>query len=124
MRLDFDTQRAGAISEMIKPFPTLFAIVRRAIVAASVVTLFVAPTASIHAMPKPQKTSNSANRAKQEKKNAAAEAKKKADARKELTGRDHQGNHDSLTKQTKKGAKGDKHMNGVKQAGRAGSGKK
>ena len=69
----------------------------------------------------PQQTSNSANKKKQDKTKAAQAGKQKAAARKAVTGRDHQGNHDSLTKPTKKGAKGDKHMNGVKQSGAAGS---
>lgn len=53
---------------------------------------------------------------------AAVRAEKavKADERKALTGRVRQGNHDSNTKAEKKGPKGDRHMNGVNQAGRAG----
>src|SRR5262249_42624454 len=58
------------------------------------------------------------NNKKQAKVKAAQEGKKKAKARKELTGRDHQGNHDSLTKRGKRGgAKGDRHDNGIRQAG-------
>jgi hypothetical protein len=74
----------------------------------------------------PQKTSNSAKvtAKKQEKKAAIAQGKKDAKARKQLTGRDHQGNHDSLTKSNVRGGpKGDRHDNGVKQAGNAGGSK-
>lgn len=48
------------------------------------------------------------------------QAKKKAKARKQLTGRNRQGNHDSNTKPNKKGPKGDKHAKGVRQSGSAG----
>ena len=85
------------------------------------VTLVLAPVHPIRAMPQPQQTSNPSNKKKQDKIKAAQAGKQKAAARKAVTGRDHQGNHDSLTKPTKKGAKGDKHMNGVKQSGAAGS---
>jgi Ni/Co efflux regulator RcnB len=61
---------------------------------------------------------------KQDKIKAAQAGKAKAAARKQLTGRDHQGNHDSLTKPNKSGAKGDKHAKGIKQAGAAGTKKK
>jgi hypothetical protein len=105
-------------------FRTLFVITHRVIVATSMVIFVLAPIHTVHAMPKPQKTSNSDNKKKQEKKKAAVDGKKKAAARKELTGRDHQGNHDSLTKKSVKGAKGDKHMKGVTQSGAAGSSKK
>src|SRR5882672_10800053 len=49
-------------------------------------------------------------------------AQKGAD-RKALTGRDHQGNHDRLTKSIvgTGGAKGDRHMSGINKAGTAGS---
>lgn len=58
---------------------------------------------------------------KEQKSAVRAEKHEKAKARKELTGRDHQGNHDSLTKkEVRGGAKGDRHANGVRQAGRAG----
>jgi len=61
---------------------------------------------------------------KQDKVKAAQAGKAKAAARKQVTGRDHQGNHDSLTKPNKSGAKGDRHANGIKQAGAAGKKKK
>jgi hypothetical protein len=61
---------------------------------------------------------------KQDKIKAAQAGKAKAAARKQVTGRDHQGNHDSLTKSNKSGAKGDRHANGIKQAGAAGTKKK
>ena len=61
---------------------------------------------------------------KQDKIKAAQAGKAKAAARKQLTGRDHQGNHDSLTKPNKSGAKGDKHAKGIKQSGAAGQKKK
>jgi len=61
---------------------------------------------------------------KQDKIKAAQAGKAKAAARKQVTGRDHQGNHDSLTKPNKSGAKGDRHANGIKQAGAAGKKKK
>lgn len=49
-----------------------------------------------------------------------AQGKQKAADRKKLTGRDHQGNHDSRTKpNVRGGAKGDRHDNGVRQAGKA-----
>ena len=70
-------------------------------------------------MPKPQKTSNPKNRKKQEKQKDSAAGKEKAKNRKELTGRDHQGNHDSNTKETKR--HDDRHDHGIKVAGRAGS---
>ncbi|CCE04717.1 exported hypothetical protein [Bradyrhizobium sp. STM 3843] len=65
-----------------------------------------------------------AKASKQDKIKAAQAGKAKAAARKQLTGRDHQGNHDSLTKPNKSGAKGDRHAKGVKQAGAAGKKKK
>lgn len=47
--------------------------------------------------------------------------REKAAARKELTGRYRQGNHDSQTKPTVRGGpKGDRHDNGVRQGGHAG----
>jgi len=61
---------------------------------------------------------------KQDKIKAAQAGKAKAAARKQVTGRDHQGNHDSLTKPNKSGSKGDRHANGIKQAGAAGTKKK
>ena len=61
---------------------------------------------------------------KQDKIKAAQAGKAKAAARKQVTGRDHQGNHDSMTKPNKSGAKGDRHANGIKQAGAAGKKKK
>ena len=71
-------------------------------------------------MPLPQKTSKSSKQsAKNQAKNKGiADGKKKSDARKALTGRDHQGNHDSRTKQTKR--HDDRHDHGIKVAGRAG----
>jgi hypothetical protein len=71
-------------------------------------------------MPKPQKTSTSSVNAakKQKRKKDRAEAIGAAKNRKNLTGRDHQGNHDSATKQTKR--HDDRHDHGVKVAGRAG----
>jgi hypothetical protein len=88
-------------------------------------TITAVTTVPVAANP-PQKTSNSAavSAKKQGKIKAAKEGKAKAAARKRLTGRDHQGNHDSLTKPNKSGAKGDKHAEGIKQAGAAGSKKK
>jgi hypothetical protein len=76
-------------------------------------------------MPKPQRTSKSSIEAAktQAQKKASKDGKQKAQERKELTGRNHQGNHDSLTKPNKSGAKGDKHAHGIKQAGAAGSSK-
>lgn len=51
----------------------------------------------------------------------AAQGAQKASDRKELTGRNRQGNHDSLTKPTVRGgAKGDRHDNGRRQNGSAG----
>lgn len=51
----------------------------------------------------------------------AAEGREKATARKALTGRDHQGNHDSLTKpEVRGGPKGDRHDHGRRQNGSAG----
>lgn len=51
----------------------------------------------------------------------AAEGREKAAERKALTGRDHQGNHDSLTKpEVRGGPKGDRHDNGRRQNGSAG----
>lgn len=103
-------------------FPTSWSSIRRVILTVCVaVTLVLAPLHPVRAMPQPQQTSNQANKKKQDKIKAAQAGKQKAAARKAVTGRDHQGNHDSLTKPTKKGAKGDKHMNGVKQSGAAGS---
>jgi hypothetical protein len=61
-----------------------------------------------------------AKSSKQDKVKAAQAGKAKATARKQVTGRDHQGNHDSLTKPNKSGPKGDRHANGIKQAGAAG----
>ena len=56
---------------------------------------------------------------------AAVEASRKAKDRKEATGRDHQGNHDSLTKAGPSGgSKGDRHDHGVQQAGAAGGNSK
>src|SRR5712664_3778266 len=80
-------------------------------------TIAAATAVPVEAKP-PQKTSNSAavSAKKQGKIKAAKEGKAKAAARKQLTGRDHQGNHDSLTKPNKSGAKGDKHAKGIKQA--------
>jgi hypothetical protein len=109
---------------MNRLFATPPAIIRRAILGASLVAFVLVSIPVGHAMPKPQETSGSTNKKKQDKKKAAAEGKKKAAARKEITGRDHQGNHDSLTKKNAKGAKGDRHMNGVTQSGAAGSRKK
>lgn len=55
---------------------------------------------------------------------AAKDGSAKAGARKELTGRTRQGNHDSRTKkEISGGAKGEKHAKGVRQAGRAGKSK-
>jgi len=65
-----------------------------------------------------------AGKSKQDKIKAAQAGKAKAAARKQVTGRDHQGNHDSLTKPNKSGPKGDRHAKGVKQAGAAGKQKK
>lgn len=65
-----------------------------------------------------------AKSSKQDKIKAAQAGKAKAAARKQVTGRDHQGNHDSLTKPNKSGPKGDKHAKGIKQAGAAGKKKK
>lgn len=72
-------------------------------------------------MPKPQATSTSSKNAakKQAKKKAVADGKKKSESRKDLTGRRNQGNHDSLTKQTKR--HDDRHDHGIKLAGAAGS---
>ncbi|MGA7803507.1 hypothetical protein [Bradyrhizobium sp.] len=109
---------------MKRLFPILAVIIRRAILGASAVAFVSVSIPVVHAMPKAQETSGSINKKKQEKKKAAAEGKKKAAARKEITGRDHQGNHDSLTKKNANGAKGDRHMNGVTQSGAAGSRKK
>ncbi|MDC8746620.1 hypothetical protein NY751_11145 [Xanthomonas campestris] len=51
----------------------------------------------------------------------AAEGREKAAERKALTGRDHQGNHDSRTKpEVRGGPKGDRHDNGRRQNGSAG----
>ncbi|TCV95848.1 hypothetical protein EC912_102193 [Luteibacter rhizovicinus] len=50
-----------------------------------------------------------------------AEGKEKSAARKEVTGRYRQGNHDSLTKpNVRGGAKGDRHDHGRRQNGSAG----
>ena len=65
-----------------------------------------------------------AGKKKQDKIKAAQAGNAKAAARKQVTGRDHQGNHDSLTKPNKSGPKGDRHANGIKQAGAAGTKKK
>jgi hypothetical protein len=105
--------------------PSLFHSARMARSIAAAVMLMVA-AASIHAadaMPKPQATSKSSVKSakNQAKKLASKEGAQKGKARKELTGRDHQGNHDSLTKANKSGAKGDKHDKGIRQAGAAGS---
>jgi hypothetical protein len=51
---------------------------------------------------------------------ARARGREKAQDRKALTGRFHQGNHDSNTKQDKRNGKSDTHGNGQKQAGKAG----
>ena len=65
--------------------------------------------------------SASATKSKQDKIKASQAGKQKAKERKELTGRDHQGNHDSLTKTGPSGgSKSDKHANGVRQNGAAG----
>jgi hypothetical protein len=71
-------------------------------------------------MPNPQKTSKSSVKAakKQKQKKDRADAIDGAKNRKKLTGRDHQGNHDSATKQTKR--HDDRHDHGIKLAGRAG----
>jgi hypothetical protein len=68
--------------------------------------------------------SDAGGSSKQDKIKAAQAGKAKAAARKQVTGRDHQGNHDSLTKPNKSGPKGDRHANGIKQAGAAGKKKK
>ena len=75
-------------------------------------------------MPLPQKTSKSSkdHEKKQTKKEAIADGKVKSEVRKDKTGRRRQGNHDSLTKPAVRGGyKGDKHDNGRRQAGSAGS---
>ena len=90
--------------------------------AALAVATAPAMESSAFAWPPPQKTSNPDNRKKQEKNKAAQEGREKAKARQELTGRDHQGNHDSLTKSgIRGGAKGDRHDKGTTQNGKAGS---
>ncbi len=71
----------------------------------------------------PQKTSKSSKESakNQAKKKAIADGTSNAKARKILTGRDHQGNHDSLTKAgVRGGPKGDRHDNGTRQNGKAG----
>ncbi|EFF47328.1 conserved hypothetical protein [Xanthomonas citri pv. fuscans] len=51
----------------------------------------------------------------------AAQGSEKGAARKALTGRDHQGNHDSRTKpEVRGGPKGDRHDHGRRQNGSAG----
>jgi hypothetical protein len=97
--------------------------VARLIAAALMFTITAASINSVHAMPKQQKTSASSivSKKNQEKKKAAKQGKIAAKARKEITGRDHQGNHDSLTKPEKSGPKGDKHAKGIRQAGAAGT---
>jgi hypothetical protein len=65
-----------------------------------------------------------AKSSKQAKIKAAQAGKAKAAARKQGTGGDHQGNHDSLTKPNKSGPKGDKQAKGIEQAGAAGKKKK
>ena len=100
----------------------------RSIAAALMLTVAAASIYSAHAMggKLPQKTSNSSviSAKNQAQKKASKDGKQKAKERQELTGRDRQGNHDSLTKPNKSGAKGEKHANGVRQAGAAGSSKK
>lgn len=100
----------------------------RSIAAALMLTIVSASIHSAHAMggKLPQKTSKSStiSAKNQAQKKAIKDGKQKAEERKETTGRDHQGNHDSLTKLNKSGAKGDKHANGIRQAGAAGSSKK
>ena len=89
--------------------------------AALAVATAPAMESSAFAWPDPQKTSNPDNRKKQEKEKAAKAAREKAEARKKLTGRDHQGNHDSLTKPgVRGGPSGDRHDNGTRQSGTAG----
>jgi hypothetical protein len=66
-----------------------------------------------HVMPKPQETSNSSVKSakNQAKKEGIASGKKKAKARKDLTGRDHAGNHHNpLSGKTPN----DRHQHGVK----------
>ena len=67
-----------------------------------------------------QKTSKSGVKAAKVKEKRMAKTKAIGDAknRKKLTGRDHQGNHDSATKQRKR--HDDRHDHGIKSAGRAG----
>lgn len=57
---------------------------------------------------------------KQQKTKASAAGAKAGQQRKSITGRVRQGNHDSLVKPEKSGAKGDRHANGIRQAGTAG----
>jgi hypothetical protein len=88
------------------------------------VILAAGPTAS-HGSPNFQAPDDKKTSKKQAKINAAQEGRGKAKKRKEVTGRDHQGNHDSLTKPpVRGGTKGDRHDNGTKQNGKAGSGSK
>ena len=105
--------------------PSIFNSARlsRSIAAALMLMVAAASMHSADAMPKPQATSKSSveSAKNQAKKKASRDGAEKGKARKELTGRDHQGNHDSLTKANKSGAKGDKHAKGIKQAGAAGS---
>jgi hypothetical protein len=66
-------------------------------------------------------TVKAANLVKPQSSALIAEGKAKAADRKELTGRDHQGNHDSNTKNVVRGgAKGDRHDHGTTQSGKAG----
>ena len=74
----------------------------------------------------PQKTSNSENRTKQNKDKARVEGTKKAEARRELTGRGARdenghrhrpGNHSRTKPEVRGGPRGDKHANGVRQGG-------
>jgi hypothetical protein len=61
----------------------------------------------------------------QAKQKASIAGAKNAAARKELTQRSNQGNHDSATKSGPAGGpKGDRHDNGIRAAGRAGSNNK
>jgi hypothetical protein len=68
-----------------------------------------------------QKTIKSGEKAarKKEKRMARTDAIAGGKNRKKLTGRDHQGNHDSATKQTKR--HDDRHQHGIAVAGAAGS---
>jgi hypothetical protein len=96
--------------------PARMAMSNRCLLLACVLSLTMAAVTAVPA--------EAAKSSKQDKIKAAQAGKAKAAARKQLTGRDHQGNHDSLTKSNKSGAKGDRHAKGVKQAGAAGTKKK